>query len=168
MRASFVFNLETKVLESGGRMETLIAQVAWSPVLSFHSLWWFGVQCHLLVLVHCVFLKINIIVPVYQYILEHFMLPSADQLFKDADFIFQQDLAPAHTAKSTKSELNDHGVGVLDWLANSPDHEFHNLSWITEINELFHNILIYWDAPVYNSPSIPIYCTYRMLHQTNL
>ncbi len=25
-------------------------------------------------------------------------------------------------------------------------HEFHNLSWITEINELFHDILIYWDA----------------------
>ncbi len=45
------------------------------------------------------------------------MLPSADQLFKDADFIFQQDLAPAHTAKSTKSWLND----VLDWPANSPD-----------------------------------------------
>ncbi len=57
MRASFVFHLETKVLESGGRLEKLIAQVAWSPVLSFHSLWWFGVQCHLLVLVHCVFWK---------------------------------------------------------------------------------------------------------------
>ncbi len=28
-------------------------------------------------------------------------------------------------------------------------HEFHDLSWITEINELFHDILIYWDAPVY-------------------
>ncbi len=41
--------------------------------------------------------------------------------FKDADFIFQQDLAPAHTANSTKSWLNDHGVGVLDWPANSPD-----------------------------------------------
>ncbi|KAK3540776.1 hypothetical protein QTP86_001585 [Hemibagrus guttatus] len=54
-------------------------------------------------------------------ILEHFMLPSADQLFEDADFIFQQDLAPAHTAKSTKSWLNDHGVGVLDWSVNSPD-----------------------------------------------
>ncbi len=52
---------------------------------------------------------------------EHFMLPSAVQLFKDADFIFQQDLAPAHTAKSTKSWLNDHGVDVLDWPANSPD-----------------------------------------------
>ncbi len=29
-------------------------------------------------------------------------------------------------------------------------HEFHNLSWITEIKELFHDILIYWDAPVYD------------------
>ncbi len=67
------------------------------------------------------FLKTNVTTIVYQYILEHFMLPSADQLFKDAVFIFQQDLAPAHTAKSTKSWLNDHGVGVLDWLANSPD-----------------------------------------------
>ncbi len=67
------------------------------------------------------FLKTNIPAPVNQDILEHFMLLSADQLFKDADFFFQQALAPAHTAKSTKSWLNDHGVGVLDWSANSPD-----------------------------------------------
>ncbi len=46
------------------------------------------------------------------------MLPSADQLFKDADFIFQQDLAPVHT---TKSCLIYHGIGVLYWPANSPD-----------------------------------------------
>ncbi len=72
-------------------------------------------------LVHCVFLKTNVTASVYQAILEHFKLPSADQLFKDADFILQQDLAPAHTAKSTKSWLYDHGVGVLDWSANSPD-----------------------------------------------
>ncbi len=65
------------------------------------------------------FLKTNVTAPVYQEILEHFMLPSADKLFKD--LIFQQDLAPAHTAKSTKSWLNDHGVGALDWSANSPD-----------------------------------------------
>ncbi len=38
LRASFVFHLETKVLESGGRVEKLIAQVSCSPVLSFHSL----------------------------------------------------------------------------------------------------------------------------------
>jgi len=60
------------------------------------------------------FLKTNVTAPVYQEILEHLMLPFADQLFKDADFIFQQDLAPVHIAKSTKSWLNDHGVGVLD------------------------------------------------------
>ncbi len=82
MRASFVFHLETKVLESGGRVEKLIAQVAWSPVLRFHSLWWFGVQCHLLVLVHCVFWKPTSLHPFTQNNLEHFMLPSADQLFK--------------------------------------------------------------------------------------
>ncbi len=49
------------------------------------------------------------------------MLPSADKLYGDADFIFQQDLSPAHTAKGTKSWFNDHGVTVLDWPANSPD-----------------------------------------------
>ncbi len=78
------------------------------------------------------FLKTNITAPVYQDILEHFMLPSADQLFKDADFIFQQDLAPVHTAKSTKSWLNDHGVDVLDWPANSPDLNIENLWGIVE------------------------------------
>ncbi len=29
--------------------------VAWSPVWSFHSQWWFELPCYLLVLVHCVF-----------------------------------------------------------------------------------------------------------------
>ncbi len=54
------------------------------------------------------------------------MLPSAEQLFKDADFIFQQDLAPVHTAKSTRSWLNDRGVGVLEPV-NSPDLNIENL-----------------------------------------
>ncbi len=126
MRASFVFHFETKVLESGGRVEKIIAQVAWSPVLSFHSLWWFG--CN--VICWCwsvVFFENQRHCTIYQEILEHFMLPSADQLFKDADFIFQQDLAPAHTAKSTKSWFNDHDVSVLDWPANSPDLNIENL-----------------------------------------
>ncbi len=67
------------------------------------------------------FLKSTVNAAIYREILEHIMLPSADKLYGDADFIFQQDLAPAHTAKGTKSWLNDHGVGVLDWPANSPD-----------------------------------------------
>ncbi len=67
------------------------------------------------------FLKSTVNAAIYQDFLEHFMLSSADKLYRDADFIFQQDLAPAHTAKGTKSWLNDHGVTVLDWPANSPD-----------------------------------------------
>ncbi len=66
------------------------------------------------------FLKSTVNAAVYQDILEHFMLLSADKLYGDADFIFQQDLAPAHTAKGTKSWFNDHGVTVLDWPENSP------------------------------------------------
>ncbi len=87
MSGSFVFHLETKVLESGGRVEKLIAQVAWSPELSFHSLWWFGCKVILWIGPLC-FLKTNVTAHVYQDIFEHFMLPSADQHFKDADLIF--------------------------------------------------------------------------------
>ncbi len=67
------------------------------------------------------FLKSTVNASIYQDILEHLMLPSADKLYGDAHFIFQQDLAPAHTAKGTKSRFNDHCVTVLDWPANSPD-----------------------------------------------
>ncbi len=66
------------------------------------------------------FLKSTVNTAIYQEILEHFMIPSADKLYGDADFILQQDLAPAHTAKDTKSCFNDHGVTVLDCQANSP------------------------------------------------
>ncbi len=67
------------------------------------------------------FLKSTVNAAIYQDILEHFMLPSADKLYGDDDFIFQQDFTPAHTAKGTKSWFNEHGATVLDWLANSPD-----------------------------------------------
>ncbi len=45
------------------------------------------------------FLKSTVNATIYQEILEHFMLPSAGKLYGDADFIFQQDLAPAHTCQ---------------------------------------------------------------------
>ncbi len=120
--SKFCISFGNKVLESGGRVEKLIAQVAWSPVLSFHSLWWFGAMSSAGVGPLC-FLKTNVTAPVYQEILELFMLPSVDQLFKDADLIFQQDLAPAHTAKSTKSWLNE--WCWCAWLASKltrPEH----------------------------------------------
>ncbi len=53
----FAFNLEIKVPESGGRVERHRIHVPWSPVWSFQSQWWFGLPCHLLVLIHCVFLS---------------------------------------------------------------------------------------------------------------
>ncbi len=67
------------------------------------------------------FLKSTVDAAIYQESIEYFMLPFADKLNGDADFIFQQDLAPAHTAKGTKSWFNDHGVTVLDCPSNSPD-----------------------------------------------
>ncbi len=121
MKVNFAFNLEIKVPESGGRVERHRIHVAWSPVWSFHSLWWFGLPCHLLVLVHCVFWSPQSTQPSTRKFYSTSMLPSADKLYGDADFIFQQDLAPAHTAKGTKSWFNDYGVTVLDWPANSPD-----------------------------------------------
>ncbi len=54
------------------------------------------------------FLKTNVTAPVYQEIFEHFMLPSADQLFKDADFIFQQDLV---ASKLTRPEPHRESMG---------------------------------------------------------
>ena len=67
------------------------------------------------------FLKSKVTASVYQNVLEDFMIPSADDLYGDADFIFQQDLAPAHTARSTKTWFDAHAITVLDWPANSPD-----------------------------------------------
>ncbi len=129
MKVNLAFNLEIKVPESGGREERHRIHVAWSPVWSFHSLWWFGLPCHLLLLVHCVFCSVN--AAIYQDILEHFLLPSPDKPYGDADFIFQQDLTPAHSAKGTKSWFSGHGVTVLDWPANSPDSKEDCRGWET-------------------------------------
>ncbi len=119
MKVNPVFHLEIKLPESGGRVERhriklLEVQCEVSTVSD-------DLGCH--VICWCwstVFSEVHS-QRSHQEILEHFMLPSADKLYGDADFIFQQDLAPAHTAKGTKSWFNDHGVTVLDWPANSPD-----------------------------------------------
>ncbi|KAI4878907.1 hypothetical protein NFI96_006258 [Prochilodus magdalenae] len=67
------------------------------------------------------FLRSKVNTAVYQEVLEHFMLPAADQLYGDADLIFQQDLAPAHRARATSTWFKDHGVPVLNQPANWPD-----------------------------------------------
>ncbi len=67
------------------------------------------------------FLRSKVNTAVYQEVLEHFMLPAANQLYGDADFIFQQDLAPAHSDKATSTWFKDLGIPVLNWPENSPD-----------------------------------------------
>ncbi len=54
MKVNFAFHLEIKVTESGWRVARHRIHVAWRPVWSFHSQWWFRLPCHLLVLIHCV------------------------------------------------------------------------------------------------------------------
>ncbi|KAI2652116.1 F-box only protein 16 [Labeo rohita] len=76
------------------------------------------------------FLKTKVTAPVYQEILEQFMLPSADQLFKDADFILQQDLAPAHTAKKENEKQETKNADELkatvkETWASIPPHQCH-------------------------------------------
>ncbi len=62
---------------------------------------------------------------IYQEILEHFMLPPADKLYGDADFLFQQDLAPAHSDKTTSKWFADHDITEFDWPGNMPDLNHH-------------------------------------------
>ncbi len=54
------------------------------------------------------FLRSKVNTAVNQEVLEQFMLPAADQLYGDADFIFQQELAPVHSAKATSTWFKDH------------------------------------------------------------
>ncbi len=92
-----------KVPESGVRVKRHRIHVAWSPVWSFHQSVMIWAAMSSAGVGPLCFLKSTVNTAIYQHILKHFMLPSADKLYGDADFIFQQDLAPAHTAKSTKS-----------------------------------------------------------------
>ncbi len=108
------------------------------------------------------FLKSTVNAAIYQEILEHFMLPSADKLYGDADFIFQQDLAPANTAKGTKSWFNDHGVTVLDWPANSEPHR-ESMGYCQEENETPDPTMQMTWRPLSKKPGLP----YHLSSATN-
>lgn len=57
----------------------------------------------------------------YRHVLETRMLPQTNEWFPDGNFIFMQDGAPCHKARSIKELLDTHNVRVLQWPGNSPD-----------------------------------------------
>ncbi len=66
------------------------------------------------------FIKSKVNAAIYQEILEHFMLLSADKLYGDADFLFQQDFGTCPQCQN-HFHFADHDITVLDWPGNMPD-----------------------------------------------
>ena len=84
VKPSLCFNVEINVPQSGGRMERHSIQVTWSPVC-FHSEWWFGEPCHLLVLVHCIWSR------------PKSTQPSTRTFQSTSCFLMLTSLSPCHT-----------------------------------------------------------------------
>ncbi len=76
-KSKFCFSFGNQGLESGERLERHRIQAAVTSA-------GVGPLC---------FIKSKVNSAVYQEILEHFMLTSADKLYGDADFLFQQDFS---------------------------------------------------------------------------
>jgi len=70
---------------------------------------------------HLAFIDERMNAELYCRILDDHLFQSADQLRLPSDFIFQQDNDPKHTAHVTKAWMNENGVRLLEWPAQSPD-----------------------------------------------
>lgn len=57
----------------------------------------------------------------YIDILSRKVLTELSNLYPDGDGIFQQDLAPCHTARRTKVFMEHNNIQMLSWPGNSPD-----------------------------------------------
>ncbi len=71
--------------------------------------------------------------------LEHFMLPSADKLYGDADSFSSRTWHLPTLQRYSKGWFNDHGVTVLDWPANLPD--------LKPIENLWGIVKRRWETP---------------------
>ncbi len=117
IKVHFAFHLEIKVwsLEAQKTGEAQNPSCLKSSVKFLKSVMIWGAVTSAGVGPLC-FIKSKVYATIYQEILEHFMLPSADKLYGDADLLFQQA-----SAKITSKWFADHNITVLDWPANSPD-----------------------------------------------
>ncbi len=60
------------------------------------------------------FIKHKVNAAVYREILEHFMLSSAEKLYGDADFLFQQDFSTCPECQNRSKWFADHDITVFD------------------------------------------------------
>ncbi len=119
IKVHFVFHLEIKVPESGGREERHRIHVAWSPVWHFHSQWWFGLPCHL-----CWSTVFSEVHSQRSHLPGNFRVLHASfcwQALLRCWFHFPAGLGTCPHCQRYQSWFSDHGVTVLDWPANSPD-----------------------------------------------
>jgi len=57
----------------------------------------------------------------YIEVLERKLIPELADKFPNGDGVFQQDLAPCHTAKKVAKFMTDNNIKTLPWPENSPD-----------------------------------------------
>lgn len=57
----------------------------------------------------------------YINVLSNRMKPQADAWYNGSQYIFQQDNAPCHTARTVKSFMAQQDIEILDWPSSSPD-----------------------------------------------
>lgn len=51
---------------------------------------------------------------IYHENVEHLNCPTADKIYREADFILQQDLAPTHKPKVPKHSFNGNDIKVFN------------------------------------------------------
>ncbi len=119
IKVNCAFNLEIKAPESGGREERHRIDVSWSPVWSFHSLWWFG----LLVICWCWSSVFSEVHSQRSHLPGHFRALHASfcwQALWRCWFYFpaELDTCPHFQRYQKLVQWPWHGVTVLDWPAN--------------------------------------------------
>lgn len=57
----------------------------------------------------------------YCNILDTVVVPYTSSVFPNGDFLFQQDLAPVHTARSVRAHLQQTGIEQLAWVPKGAD-----------------------------------------------
>ncbi|GFV17128.1 transposable element Tcb2 transposase [Trichonephila clavipes] len=95
----------------------------------------------------------------YKDVLQNRLIPQLEEWFPNGEpYIFMQDGAPYHTARSIKAVLAEQNIPLLDWPGNSPDMNTIEKFWelmkrevakdvITNKTQLLERIIHVWNHP---------------------